>query len=92
MATNGCKQLKTDIDGLFLVWHTVRMQKTTKFRRRVSISERIRSIPVGGQEYFPKANRNSIKTIACRIGTNSKPERDYATQEEGGGIVVFRDK
>ncbi len=68
------------------------MLQTFVFERKVRFSQRIRAIKVGGQEYFPSANIQSIKAMASRIGNTSKPKRIYHTQKEDGGIVVFRDK
>jgi len=67
------------------------MEKTFKFKPRVSFAPRIRDMKPKSELYFAGASHDSIKAIASRVGASSKPKRIYYTQSEPKGVIVWRE-
>lgn len=69
------------------------MAKETKiFPRKFSPTRILRELGIGQQYYFTTVGWETVKVLASRVGKTSKPVREYTTQKEKGGTVVFRDK
>jgi hypothetical protein len=67
------------------------MKKTPEFRPRAMFADKIRAMRPKAQLYFAGAKRDSLKSIACRIGASYKPKRVYYTQSEASGVIVYRE-
>lgn len=56
----------------------------------MTVTDQIRAMRKGAELFCHKANKNSVKAIASRVGGTSQPIRKYVTKTEKDGVRVWR--